>query len=605
MARFSGIFRKLKPEEYNKYPFILAVATKDTLCHPPIPGIGYLDRALITSAGGFSKIKIPETEDYQTIDCAPKHRYYYYSDRVLHPAKGEDLLEKYSFWIPKKDFLKNRDLGTHAVLTLICEFLNQATGNDISTIRDWEIPIDQQYDIYPEIESFIDKATEFIQLELTESTLIDAVREKVSALRKVADDLDKALDDEPSEWKSSDYATEYHDGGMTGDPHGEFWCPVFFGISKEYWKNTLGLLHAISKFDFSKKFAYCDIACRQQHIAAFADILSQQSLCLFYSKWKELFTWYSNRMQAASFNMTIRDIESQKQNCEFRAWNVFLELCAFDMSQTNDEYSFLIKNKFDANGNWIVNPTWEWKDITSSCKNTGCNRYSKCWLSFALANNGSKPHETHRWDADPLFSYDPQMITILTNLYYIYNCAQNEIKENQDQAENIRERVKYDLDFNFSIIARAIRVFCENVLLALYKIGRVPGFQSCCYEDRQGYNNTVYRWRPNPITEGVNFACYYSGSVVDQDRIKSDAIRTKDFNQNTIESIDDAYHPTKNPDHQLACRDDILNLLNIANPEMHATGESPEFDEYADILGRIEDISKEVLGLLRKNAGVS
>lgn len=491
MPKFSEIFQKLEStEEYNKYPFMLAIATDDTLCEPPIPGIGYLDRAFITSTGGCSKIKIRETEDYRNEDSRPEEQYYYFSNCVLHPAKGEELLEKYSFWIPKKDFLKKRDFGTHAVLTSICNFLNKATGNDISIIRDWEIPIDLQYDIYPEIESFIDKATEFIQLELTASTLIDAVMGKISVLRKVADDLDKALDDEPSEWEFSHDGTEYHNGVTTGDPHGESWCRVFFGISEEYWKNTLSLLNEISTFDFDKKFAYCDIAGRQQHIAALADILSQQSLCLFYSKWKELFTWYSNRMQAIPLNKPIPEagitatMAALESICEKTTLDNISNGCFFlyddrnnSNIQTIQSSAYFLWNRIPIKPKQkLINQT-DWRDVSAA--------------SVFKSVQGR----------------DSQFQTVMRNLFWLFSQK--------------HPFIDCDIAFNSTLIAKEIRVFAEFVLKLLCYLGHVPMASIKCKSQMCLNNGQLIHCtgkNGHPIYEIISEFSYY---LPDDDRVNS------------------------------------------------------------------------------------
>ena len=69
--------------------------------------------------------------------------------------------------------------------------------------------------------------------------------------------------------------------------------------------------------------------------------------------------------------------------------------------------------------------------------------------------------------------------------------------------------------------------------------------------------------------------------------------------KNKGDAIDHAY---QDKNHHLSCRKSILELIAIANPEMHASGKPLKFDKYAGILGKIEKISKEVLGLLKNNA---
>ena len=594
MPKFSEIFRKLDPSEYNKYSFMLAVKKESEPCFNPIYLDGrsqFVDRAFVTVAGGFSQS--PENPCAPLCRPEPERGYdrddYIYTEQFIKTTSKPD--ETYDYWVAKGDTPVSLRLFHVAAGNINCALKYTESEEDSAEVLQTDldsIQCDIQPDDPAEALGFIKDAEAFLNLRLDDNTRLEDLKEKLFSLFNAAVIFHNAMEE-----CVMSYHANY--GSDTGNPENKnlkkFLCLddlICFDIDN--WNETFDLLDKISDFEFGKKFAYCDIAGRQQHIATLGDILSQRSNCLFYPKWQELFKWYSNRMQPASFNMAIRDIETHMQNGEFPAWNVFLELCAFDMSQTKDKYSFLINNT----------GTWEWRTFAKrgSCSTSRCKyhiNHNPHPLGICLLNPTSPYWETPRWTTTKNFCYDPQMITILTNLYYIYDCAQNEIEGNQDQKENIKKRVRQDLDFNFSIIARAIRVFCENVLLALYKIGWVPCMKITCKEDGSG----GYCFRDNAAQKGdkVFKEIYYCGPQVKQDRIKYDAIRIK----NKDDAIDQAY---QDKDHLLQCREVILNLLNIANPEMHATGESPKFDEYADILGNIEDISKEVLGLL-KNAGVS
>lgn len=595
MPKFSEIFRKLDPSEYNKYSFMLAVKKESEPCFNPIYLDGrsrFVDRAFITIAGGLSKspedpcapLRRPEPEK----ECA--HDDYIYTEPFIKAASKPD--ETYDYWVAKGDTPVSLSLFHRAIVKI-----NEAL--EYREVKDGEITVEptarakielvETADDPESISVFIRKAEVFLAFELNNQTECAKLDEILRELYNAAVDLQDTF----RETEVDCHAKYDFDTGGYIDENSEFVLspPHPINFDQGTWNETFNLLDKISDFEFGKKFAYYDIAGPRQHIAALGDILSQRSHCLFYPKWQELFAWYS--MRPISFDMAICDIEPQRQNGEFLDWDNFLSLCFFDMSQTKKNYSFLINNT----------GTWEWKSFAkNSCSSTGCYHHSHyippankqkllkspCWLDPL---DPKRPYwETPRWTASKTFCYDPQIITILTNLYYICNCAKKEIEDTPDQEKNIKDRVQTELDSNFSITARAIRVFCENVLLALYKIGRVPGLTSYCTDS----SGTGKYWCNDKLYE------YYMGRK-NQDRIESSAVRTKNRNGDTIQVIDEAY---KDPNHHLSCRQDIVDLFDIVNPEMHATGKSPEFAEYADILRKIEEISKEVLGLL-KNAGVS
>lgn len=610
MAKFSEIFRKLDPSEYNNYPFMLAVKKEDEDCFYPIyknRKSQFVDRAFITISGGLSQAPENPAAPLRRPDPSGETVYhsqdsYIYTVPFIRPVARRD--ETYEYWVLKGEPSVSLRLFSAATKSINCAL--EYTESEEGSVEVWQTDLDSilcdvQPDDPQEAVGFIKNAEAFLTFLLADKTTYEDLKEILCALFNAAVDLKEAME----EIEGSYYANYDFDTNEPGDDNKRTYLTInnliYFGIDS--WNETFALLGKISNFDFGKQFAYCDIAGRQDHIAALGDILSQRSNCLFYLKWKELFTWYSNRMQAASFNMVIRDIESQIQNGKFPEWNDFLSLCAFDMSQTTDNYSFLVEN--------TNNNCWVWKSYSlQSCQDTKCNFYNGACLCSEHRQTLKDPgYKTPRWDKDTSFCYDTQVPIILTNVFFVYSTKKKEIidlfkirfsgpsspaqnnKTAKEKIKTIREETLKDLDFNFSIIARAIRVFCENVLLALYKIGRVPGQTTYC-TDSSGTRKYCHFPKPPP-------PFYYYMGIKDQDRIESSAIRTVDRNGKIIQATANAY---KDPDHQLSCQQDIVDLFEIANPEMHATGDTPDFDKYEEILDKIKAISKEVLYLLKKKA---
>ncbi len=185
--------------------------------------------------------------------------------------------------------------------------------------------------------------------------------------------------------------------------------------------------------------------------------------------------------------------------------------------------------------------------------------------------NGSDYKLSRRWQkSSDSFFYNNEALNTLKNLFAV--------------------RVLYETNWyeiakkNRTFISKAIRIFCETVMLALYRSGYIPAFY---FEEK-----TVKGIKKRNIIE------YFENTKKDEERITSSAVNFK-FAKKFIEKLDPTVQASMK---SIVRRLDIL--LQRTNPDMHGAEYFPRKHQLDRMLDYMQDISKEAYQLLDKKKSV-
>ena len=493
MPKFSEIFQKLESaEEYNKYPFMLAVKKEDEPCFNPIYIFGkssFVDRAFITIAGGGS---VAPEDPAAPLRRPNPHRpsdEYTYTEPFIRPTSRRD--KTYEYWVLKGDTPVSLSLFKAAAESINCALEYVESEEDSEEVLPTDlnsIQFDASLSDPQEVVEFVKNAEAFLTFHLDDKTNFGDLKEVLRGLFNATVDWNDAK----KEGKYSYHANYNFDTGVPENSNLKtllnFYDLIMF--DEDDWEMTFDLLDKISDFEFDKKFAYCDIAGRQQHIAALADILSQQSLCLFYSKWKELFTWYSNRMQAIPLNKPIPEagitatMAALESICEKTTLNNISNGCFFlyddrnnSNIQTIQSSAYFLWNRIPIKPKQKLIDQTDWRDVSAA--------------SVFKSVQGR----------------DSQFQTVMRNLFWLFSQK--------------HPFIDCDIAFNSTLIAKEIRVFAEFVLKLLCYLGHVPMASIKCKSQMCLNNGQLIHCtgkNGHPIYEIISEFSYY---LPDDDRVNS------------------------------------------------------------------------------------
>ena len=454
MPKFSEIFQKLESaEEYNKYPFMLAVKKKDEPCFNPIYIFGkssFVDRAFITIAGGLSAapenpeapLRRPDPRG-ETIDYLQDS--YKYTEPFISPTDSPD--KTYEYWVLKGDTPVSLSLFKAAAESINCalEYVESEEDSvEVLPIDLNSIQFDAPLDDPQEVVEFIKKAENFLTFHLDDKTNFGDLKEVLRSLFDATDNLNEAMEKvEVSYWANYDFDT----GNNPEDNNTkEVRCLGPFVFDEDAWEKTFDLLKKISKFEFDKKYAYCDIEGRAKHLSDLNDRLANKINCLFYSKWKELFTWYSNRMQAIPLNQPIPEAE------DTLAFEELSKLCDYDVEKS-------IMPQFCFSYTYLMNTPQ-----ILPCQQLQNYVKAKGEISKALAAKNAAWIPVNPINASVRSTLPngetSQFYTIMKNLFWLYR--------------NNKSPLVADIELNSTVIAKAIRLFAEYSLKLLYYMGYLP-----------------------------------------------------------------------------------------------------------------------------------
>lgn len=215
----------------------------------------------------------------------------------------------------------------------------------------------------------------------------------------------------------------------------------------------------------------------------------------------------------------------------------------------------------------------KWYNI-GTCINLSCWHLNKtnnppvCSKSCCTYKiDGSKYKLKIHWqNTEDTFFYNGEALNTLKNLFAV--------------------RVLYETDWydiairNRTFVSKAIRIFCETVMLALYRSGYIPAFY---FEEK-----TVKGIKKRNIIE------YFENTKKDEERITSSAVNFK-FAKKFIEKLDPTVQASMK---SIVRRLDIL--LQRTNPDMHGAEYFPSKHQLNRMLDYMQDISKEAYQLLDK-----
>ena len=220
---------------------------------------------------------------------------------------------------------------------------------------------------------------------------------------------------------------------------------------------------------------------------------------------------------------------------------------------------------------------------TTDCIAFDCKYHKNCryQLDTLLCNNSYKKAsaiykiEKHWQYPNDTFYYNNEALNTLKNLFAVY------VLYKSDWYEIAKK--------NRTFVSKAIRIFCETAMLALYRSGYIPAFY--VYEeavkDKQGKVKYITKQCP-----------YFSNKKNDEERITSSAL-DMGYAQNYIGELDQTVQTPMNAIIPL-----LDKLLEETNPDMHGAEYFPEKAKLEVMLENMQDISTKAYQLLNKKKSV-
>lgn len=253
-----------------------------------------------------------------------------------------------------------------------------------------------------------------------------------------------------------------------------------------------------------------------------------------------------------------------------KKYSDIFKLSTIKMSEIKEEYKF-----YDD----ITKKLSSIDVATTDCIAFDCKYHKNCryQLGTLLCNNSYKKAsaiykiEKHWQYSNDTFYYNNEALNTLKNLFAVY------VLYKSDWYEIAKK--------NRTFVSKAIRIFCETAMLALYRSGYIPAFY--VYEeavkDKQGKVKYITKQCP-----------YFSNKKNDEERITSSAL-DMGYAQNYIGELDQTVQASMK---SIVRRLDIL--LQRTNPDMHGAEYFPSKHQLNRMLDYMQDISKEAYQLLDK-----
>ena len=431
-------------EETKKYPFVLAVTDCDK-CFNPIfvnyAGVKllnqYIDRAFVTTAGGYSVIPADDPGAPEPEKARPGDDFLLTYPLTLRSAQGPWV--GYTYWI-----LKDGKCSC-TFLRYTSEEINKAIKKELDEI---ELDDPSKHEDSEETKDFVSAVQKFLNFSTKSND--------VATLKTILEELEKAeglnLEERDNAYFRSKF---YYDTGEPKDDNlGIKYYDGFLLFECEYWDQSLQLIKDAAAFEWDKEFAYCDLAGRAEHIAELNNIFANRINCLFYVKWEEILKWYCKYMQPRTFAMVLPDVQSTTEMAELE------KLCKLKIEQHFiPDFTYY----FHTAGQWS---RYQCKDMV---KNSHHEHQYYDTKSKKLVTVQYKAYEkitsagrVDAWETIPPLNKSvdsDKFLLVFKNLYWL--SSQNKINES-------------DLKFNSSIIAKQTRVFSEFILKVLYYLGYIP-----------------------------------------------------------------------------------------------------------------------------------
>ena len=172
----------------------------------------------------------------------------------------------------------------------------------------------------------------------------------------------------------------------------------------------------------------------------------QEDKVTFFPKWQELFTWYSNRMQAIPLNQPIPEAE------DTLAFEELSKLCDYDVEKS-------IMPQFCFSYTYLMNTPQ-----ILPCQQLQNYVKAKGEISKVLAAKNAAWIPVNPINASVRSTLPngetSQFYTIMKNLFWLYR--------------NNKSPLVADIELNSTVIAKTIRLFAEYSLKLLYYMGYLP-----------------------------------------------------------------------------------------------------------------------------------